>query len=133
MRVLMNTGRSIRQGSYVERKNSQAYYDEASACRMHPVDMMDLGVEPGEHVRATGPAGSVVLHVLPADGVQRGEVFVTLGPYANHLVDAETRGTGMPDFKSTSIDLEPTGEDITTVAMLMEACGGVQYRGRDLE
>ena len=66
MKFLLNTGRTIRQGSFVERKNSPAYRDEASSCRMNPVDMMesryrrrchDQGDRTGRLCRDEGGAG----------------------------------------------------------------------------
>jgi formylmethanofuran dehydrogenase subunit D len=127
MNFLLNTGRTIKQGSYVERKNSTAYHQEASALHMHPVDMMDLEIEEGSHVRVENDYGFVVMRVRPALWVSRGEIFVCLGPYANHLVSPETHGTGMPDFKGTIVHITPTTEPVVTVTALMEQCGGIRY------
>jgi len=127
MNFLLNTGRTIKQGSYVERKNSTAYRQEATSLHMHPVDMMDLEVDEESHVRVESDYGAVVMKVHPAVWVFRGEVFVCLGPYANHLVSPETHGTGMPDFKGMIVDISPTSEPLETVATLMEQCGGVRY------
>ena len=127
MNFLLNTGRTIRQGSYVERKNSAAYQEEATSLSMNPVDMMNMEVEEGSHVRVENDQGYVVLKVTPAVWITRGEVFICLGPYANHLVNPETHGTGMPDFKGTMVTITPTLEPLVTVAELMERCGGVRY------
>jgi len=127
MTFLLNTGRTIRQGSYVERKNSTAYREEAASLHMHPVDMLDLEVEEGSHLRVESECGVVVMKVHPAVWVSQGEVFVCLGPYANHLVNPETHCTGMPDFKGMVVHITPTTEPIVTVAALMEQCGGVRY------
>ena len=51
MRGVLNTGRTIRQGSYVERKNSPAYKEEAASLYMNRVDMLDLEIEEGSHIR----------------------------------------------------------------------------------
>ena len=127
MKFLLNTGRTIRQGSYVERKNSTAYRQEATSLHMHPVDMMDLEVDEESHVRVESDYGAVVMKVHPAVWIPQGAVFVCLGPYANHLVSPETHGTGMPDFKGMIVDITPTSEPLETVATLMEQCGGVRY------
>jgi formylmethanofuran dehydrogenase subunit D len=123
----LNTGRTIIQGSYVERKNSAVYCKEASLLHMNPVDMLELDVEEGAHVRVQSSTGDVVMKAVPAASMTRGRVFVCLGPYANHLVGSETRGTGMPDFKTTRVTIEPTGDPLQTVAELMQRCGGVPY------
>ena len=127
MKFLLNTGRTIKQGSYVERKNSTEYRQEATSLHMHPVDMMDLEIEEESHVKVESDYGVVVMKVHPALWVSQGEVFVCLGPYANHLVSPETHCTGMPDFKGMIVQITPTTEPLVTVAALMEQCGGVQY------
>ncbi|MCE5297582.1 MAG: molybdopterin dinucleotide-binding protein [Methanoregulaceae archaeon] len=127
MKFLLNTGRTIKQGSYVERKNSTAYRQEATSLHMHPVDMMDLEIEEESHVRVESDYGVVVMKVYPALWISQGEVFVCLGPYANHLVSPETHCTGMPDFKGMIVQITPTTEPLVTVAALMEQCGGIQY------
>ncbi len=127
MKFLLNTGRTIRQGSYVERKNSVAYQEEATSLCMNPVDMMNLELEEGSRVEVENKQGSVVMKVHRASWITQGEVFVCLGPYANHLVNSETHGTGMPDFKGTMVTITPTSAPLVTVAELMERCGGVRY------
>ncbi|MCU0631444.1 MAG: molybdopterin dinucleotide-binding protein [Methanolinea sp.] len=127
MKFFLNTGRTIKQGSFVERKNSPAYLEEASTLRMNPVDMMDLMVEDGDHVSVRSGVGEVVMRVRPNPGLARGRTFVCLGPYANHIVSPETHGTGMPDFKATMVIIEPTGNPVSSVAALMGSCGGVPY------
>ena len=127
MKCILNTGRTVPQGTAVEHKGSDAYRAVASACFLNPVDMLILGIENGARVGITSPAGHVVLTAISAEGVTRGEIFVTIGPYANHIISSETHGTGMPDFKSQSVDVEPTEEPIRSVGELMEEIGGLRY------
>jgi len=124
---LLNTGRSVPQGAAVEHKGSDAYRAVASKCFLNPVDMMILGIENGARVRITSSDGHIVLTAWSAEGVTRGECFVTIGPYANHIISSETHGTGMPDFKSQSVDVEPTEEPVRSVGELMEEIGGLRY------
>ncbi len=127
MKCILNTGRTVPQGAAVEHKGSDAYRAVASACFLNPVDMMVLGIENGARLRITAPVGYVVLSARSAEGVTRGEIFVTIGPYANHIISSETHGTGMPDFKSQSVEVEPTEEPILSVGELMEEIGGLRY------
>jgi formylmethanofuran dehydrogenase subunit D len=127
VKCLLNTGRTVPQGTAVEHKGSDAYRAVASTCFLNPVDMMMLGIENGARVGITSPTGHVALIALSAEGVTRGEIFVTIGPYANHIISSETHGTGMPDFKSQSVDVEPTEEPIMSVGELMEEIGGLRY------
>jgi formylmethanofuran dehydrogenase subunit D len=127
MKVMMNTGRTIPQGESVERKHSPEYESAASVCFIHPVDMMVLGIEDGAHIRLSGSGGIVVLTAVASETVEQGSVFVPLGPFSNHIVSGETHCTGMPDFKSTVVEIIPTEDPVPSVAELMESLGGVRY------
>jgi len=127
VKCILNTGRTVPQGIAVKHKGSDTYRAVASACCLNPVDMMILGIENGARVGITTTTGHVVLTAHSAEGVTRGEIFVTIGPYANHIISSETHGTGMPDFKSQSVDVEPTEEPIRSVGELMEEIGGLRY------
>jgi formylmethanofuran dehydrogenase subunit D len=98
-----------------------------SICFLNTVDMMMLGIENGARVMITSPTGHVVLSARLAEGVTRGEIFVAIGPYANHIISSETHGTGMPDFKSQYVDVEVTEEPVRSVGELMEEIGGLRY------
>ncbi len=115
------------QGASVEHKGSDEYQAVASVGFLNPVDMMLLGIEDGARVRITTTTGYVVLSARSAEGVTRGEIFVTIGPYANHIISSETHGTGMPDFKSQIVEVEPTQERVKSVGELMEEIGGLRY------
>jgi formylmethanofuran dehydrogenase subunit D len=127
VKCILNTGRTVPQGAAVEHKGSDMYRAVTSSCFLNPVDMMMLGIENGARIRITTPVGYVVLSAISAEGVTRGEIFVTIGPYANHIISSETHGTGMPDFKSQSVEVEPTEEPILSVGELMEEIGGLRY------
>ncbi|MEG3056748.1 MAG: molybdopterin dinucleotide binding domain-containing protein [Methanoculleus sp.] len=127
MRFLMITGRTVNQGVTVENKTSVDYAEETSTCFMHGFDMLDLGLDEGDTVLVTGPCGTVVMRVSASSEVELGTVFVPYGPYANHIIDADTHSTGMPDFKSHAVEIEPTDEEPKMVHKLMEDLGGLAY------
>lgn len=127
MRLYINTGRTVVQGSHVDNKHSREYYLETSTLRMNPVDMMELGIDDGEHVRAEASGMGVVLKVISDDTIERGSGFLPLGPYANFLVDGGTHSTGMPDFKTAIVEINATDEKIMTTGELMRQLGGVPY------
>ena len=127
MKAILNTGRTIPQGMAVEHKGSPGYRAAVSVCHMNPVDLMDLGIEEGALVVLTSRAGSIVLTTRAAEEINRGEVFVPLGPYANHIISAETHATGMPDFKSEPVDVVPTDKQVKDIDGVMESIGGVRY------
>jgi len=127
VKCVLNTGRSVPQGVSVEHKGSEEYRAVASICFLNTVDMMMLGIEDGARVRISSPTGHVVLIARLAEGVTRGEIFVAIGPYANHIISSETHGTGMPDFKSQYVEVEVTEEPVPSVGELMEEIGGMRY------
>ena len=127
MKCILNTGRSVPQGASVEHKGSEEYLSVVSICFLNTVDMMMLGIENGARVMITSPTGHVILSARLAEGVTRGEIFVAIGPYANHIISSETHGTGMPDFKSQYVDVEVTEEPVRSVGELMEEIGGLRY------
>ncbi|MDV4343801.1 molybdopterin dinucleotide-binding protein [Methanoculleus sp. YWC-01] len=127
MTFLMITGRTVTQGVTVENKTSAEYAAETSTCFMHEFDMLELGLDDRDTVRVTGPCGEVVMRACASPEVEMGTVFVPYGPYANHIVAAGTRSTGMPDFKSHEVEIEPTDEEPKTVHELMVDLGGLAY------
>ena len=127
MNFLMITGRTVNQGVTVENKTSAAYAAETSTCFMHEFDMLELGLADGDPIRVTGPCGEVVMRAIGSLEVEMGSIFVPYGPYADHIIAAGTRSTGMPDFKSHEVTIEPTDEEPKTVHRLMEDLGGLAY------
>jgi formylmethanofuran dehydrogenase subunit D len=127
VKCILNTGRTVPQGASVEDKGSDVYRSVASVAFLNPVDLMMLGIENGARVRVITPTGHVILTARSSEGITRGEIFITVGPYANHIISSETHGTGMPDFKSECVDVEPTEERVRSVGELMEEMGGLQY------
>ena len=127
MTFLMITGRTVNQGVTVENKTSAEYAAETSTCFMHEFDMLELGLDDNDPVRVTGPCGEVVMRAVASVEVGMGTVFVPYGPYAIHIIAPGPHSTGMPDFKSHEVEIEPTDEEPKTVHKLMEDLGGLAY------
>jgi formylmethanofuran dehydrogenase subunit D len=125
--MILNTGRTICQGDAVERKLSPEYETATSVCFFNPLDMMDLALTDGDRVLVRGQAGSVVLRAAENEDQERGSCYVPYGMHANQVIPAETHATGMPDFKSMKVEVEPTDEPVKTIAMLVLDLGGVPY------
>ena len=128
MKFMLFSGRTISQGNAVESKLSPGYRDATSACFMTPFDMMEAGLEEGDAALVKGPGGQVVLTVKADDKLPRGHIFLPYGPYANHIITPETHGTGMPDFKAVSVEVEPAEGGPVGVWDLMRDLGGVPYQ-----
>jgi formylmethanofuran dehydrogenase subunit D len=127
MQFNLNTGRTILQGDLIDHKTSPGYTEATSLCFMHPLDMMDLGINEGQRVKIQNGVGEVVLEVVEWEATERGSVYVPLGIHANSLITAETHATGMPDFKSVLVEVVPTTEPRRSVHELVRDLGGVPF------
>lgn len=130
MKFMMNTGRSIKQGVHVKSKYHPDYAQETSSCFMNPLDLFEMGIDEGDTVSVTGEGGRVVMRVVQSEIVGEGTIFIPFGPYANFILPCRTHSTGMPDFKSCSVDIEPTNEETKTIGELMSEIGGREYEGK---
>ncbi|MCS7139153.1 MAG: formylmethanofuran dehydrogenase subunit B [Candidatus Nezhaarchaeota archaeon] len=125
LEVTLVTGRTLKQGSQIETDRfSKDYVDAAAICFMNPDDMAVLGVKEGLNVRVTTEVGSTVVKATAYKGNPRGLVFIPLGPWANALIPAKTRGTGMPFFKSIKATVEPTKDPIPMVEEIVLSNSG---------
>ncbi len=113
------SGRTVNQGCNLENKTSQAYFDAAAYCEMNSKDASSLGIESGNNVKVTTDHGSVVVPMAICDGNPDGLVFIPMGPWANAVVDPDTKGCGMPGYKGISAVVEPTDEKAPTMPELM--------------
>jgi formylmethanofuran dehydrogenase subunit D len=127
MKFIFNTGRTVTQGRHIESKGGKAYSEETSSCFIHPVDLMELGVDDGEHIAVTSRWGSVVLKAVASEDQTPGMVFIPYGPFANQIIPGETHSTGMPDFKNVVVEIEYSDEKRKSAWELMEDLGGVRY------
>jgi len=127
MKFIMNTGRTIRQGKHIESKLGKAYGDETGTCYMHPMDMLALGVEEHEKVKAFTDVGEVVLMAATDEGLPEGMIFIPYGRHCNAILPPTTHSTGMPDFKDTVVEIVPTDERRKSAAEMVEEMGGVPY------
>ncbi|MDH7592834.1 MAG: molybdopterin dinucleotide binding domain-containing protein [Methanomicrobiales archaeon] len=125
MRLVFNTGRTIRQGNSVESKLSQEYEREVSTARLHPLDMLELGLENGDRLLIDAGRASIVVRAEESEEVEPGTLFLPLGPYANHLISEETHCTGMPDYKSIEVEAEWTDRPQVKITDLQKSLGGV--------
>ncbi|MEM4311785.1 MAG: molybdopterin dinucleotide binding domain-containing protein [Nitrososphaerales archaeon] len=129
VKVLLITGRSMRQGVGKESgKASQKYFESVAFCEIHPKDLEKLGIKPGANVKVSTKSGSIVVKAMPASTIdEEGKIFIPYGPYVSLLVDAETASSGMPTFKGLEAYIEPALEEkILNIEELVKK----YYRGK---
>lgn len=106
MEFILISGRTMHQGETLHSKCSEDYVKACAICEMNPEDMRDLGVKEGDVVKVVSEAGEVEVYVKPCDGLDRGIVFIPMGPWANAVVPVGTDSTGMPSFKGIRVRIE---------------------------
>ncbi|MDY6965022.1 MAG: molybdopterin dinucleotide binding domain-containing protein [Halobacteriota archaeon] len=118
------TGRVLEQGIFKEEKMSSGYFDAVSVCEMNKKDMDELHIKEGSKVKVKSEFGEVVVRVKRDDGNPSGIAFIPMGPFANAIVDPNTYGVGMPQYKGMDVEITPTNEKILSIEKMIKSYGG---------
>ncbi len=118
LKVTLITGRTISQGVNLENKTSSDYMDATACCEVNSKDMGLLG-KPGSNVRVRTRYGDVVVKLKENNGNPDDIAFIPMGPWANAVVDPDTKGCGMPGFKGIPAEIEATNERILLMKELI--------------
>ncbi len=103
---ILITGRSTKQGRTIHLgKGAREYLDEVSAIEMNPADMQALEIGEGDTVQVRNAHGKIVLRCRKGT-IPEGLVFVPYGSFVNELVGPDTQGTGMPDSKGITVEVD---------------------------
>ena len=125
--MLMNSGRTYKQGEQLYHKESQEYSEQTSLCFISPIDLFRLDIEEGENVEIETATGKTVFRTVASQDVVTGEIFLPCGPYANFILPPCTHSTGAPDFKTLEVEVRPTEREPVSAWDLLEAEGGLRY------
>ncbi len=118
LKVTLITGRTINQGATIENKTSSDYMEATAYCELNSKEAGLLG-KPGINVRVKTPHGDVVVKLKENNGNPDGIAFIPMGPWANAVVDPDTKGCGMPGFKGVPAEIEATGDMILLMKELI--------------
>ena len=123
LKVILNTGRSLKQGETKEAKTSRAYFEATAVCEMDPQDMEKLRLKEGDPVLVKTQYGEVIVAAKKSlDAPHVGIIFIPLGPWASMVVNPKTNHTGMPSFKGIPATISPLpGAKILDVKEIVEA------------
>ena len=127
MKMLMSSGRTIEQGKALYHKEGESYSISTSVCYLHPMDMMNLNIEDGDHILVSSQVTSVVFTAIQSPETPRGIMYMPLGPYCNALLTGNTHSTGAPDFKGITVDVIATMNKSVSATDLMVELGGVPF------
>jgi formylmethanofuran dehydrogenase subunit D len=104
---IMNAGRTSKQGQKINiGKESVEYQAIVNTLTMHPDDMKELAISPGESVRVRSAYGEAIF-LCQAGKIPQGMVFIPYGPPTCKLMAGDTTdGTGMPTSKGWEVEVE---------------------------
>ncbi len=118
LKVTLITGRTINQGANLENKTSSDYMDATACCEVNSKGIGLLG-KPGSNVRVRTRYGDVVVKLKENNGNPDDIAFIPMGPWANAIVDPDTKGCGMPGFKGVPAEIEATNDKILLMKELI--------------
>ncbi|WP_292461015.1 formylmethanofuran dehydrogenase subunit C [Methanothermococcus sp.] len=111
IKATFNSGSTIVQGAIIKEgdKFTKEYVEECAVCHIHPDDYNILG-QP-KKVRISRKGYGVVVRAFPNDNLQKGNIFVPRGIWANVIVDPYTETTGSPRYKGFEVIVEPVSDN----------------------
>jgi formate dehydrogenase major subunit len=116
--LVLITGRQLEHwhtGSMTRRSAALDSLEPEPVASLHPLDLEDLGVPPGEVLTIASRRGSISLYARADDGMPRGAVFVPFCYYeaaANLLTNPALDPFGkIPEFKYCAVKLTPGGPE----------------------
>ena len=118
LKVTLITGRTINQGANLENKTSSDYLEATAYCELNSKDAGLLG-KPGSNVIVKSRHGEVVVMLKENNGNPDGIAFIPMGPWANAVIDPDTKGCGMPGFKGVPAEVEATNDKVLLMKELI--------------
>lgn len=103
-------GRTAKQGTALNAgKLKDEYREVTSTGEMNVEDMARLGLNDGDRVRLSTPAGETVVRCLgrKSEDLPPGLMFMAYGPPSSQLMGSDTACTGMPISKNLEVEVEP--------------------------
>ena len=106
------TVRTSKQGAAMEKgKFTREYIDEISSLTLNHKDLDALGLGGDMKALLKTSTGEVTVTCRPGD-VPQGYFFLPLGAVANSIIEAETYGTGVPNYKGVAAVLSRSESEI---------------------
>ncbi|NLI91659.1 MAG: tRNA CCA-pyrophosphorylase [Peptococcaceae bacterium] len=102
---LLITVRTGRQGAAMEKgKFSAEYIKEISTLVINPEDFSSLGLGSEKKAILKSHSAEITVTCQSVEG-PKGIFFLPLGPLANMVIDGETNGTGVPNYKGIPVSV----------------------------
>lgn len=120
LKTILITGRTIDQGATIEAKTSQNYFMATAYCELNSSNIDALGISEGENIKVETKYGKAVVPVKVNNGNPDNIAFIPMGPWANAVIDPNTGGCGMPQYKGVEAEIEPTNENVLNIKELIQ-------------
>jgi len=106
--VILLTGRTIQQGVALEgSKTTKENVRACGICMFDKEDFRKLDCMVGTPVKITTDYGSVVVYsTISEEGPHPGIIFIPMGPWANQVVNPDSKSCGTPTFKGMKAKVE---------------------------
>lgn len=115
VKMILITGRTIEQGKGLESgKTSQEYFEEVAVAFLNESDMKELELEENASVKISTNYGSIVVKCKEGR-LDRGILFMPLGPWTGALIGSDTEGTGMPKTRCIEVEVSKIEEKPTSL------------------
>ena len=110
MSFIFISGRSMNQGRHINiGKDTDEYRKMVSTLQMNELDLAQMGLSPGMHVRVRSEWGETTFQCDRED-LPQGIVFALYGPPTSALMGGQTDGTGMPAQKGFEVEIEAVSQ-----------------------
>ncbi|KXA95050.1 hypothetical protein AKJ65_02735 [candidate division MSBL1 archaeon SCGC-AAA259E19] len=120
MNFCLITGRTSKQGEAREiGKTTQEYQNNTAVVYLSEGDMKELGLEESSPVELSTRFGSVTALTKKDEGLDRGIIFMPIGPWASKLIGGDTKGTGSSHAKGLPARLSATDEDVQSLEKIL--------------
>jgi len=111
--IHVTSGATVAQGVIIKGggKKLPDYRNVAAVIYLDMADFKKMGTFPGTAVEVRNEFGKVVVTAsLTPDGPHPGIGFMPRGPWANTIINPETKCSGAPMYKDTVVEVEPCPE-----------------------
>lgn len=120
MNFCLITGRTSKQGETREiGKITREYRDNTAIVYVSERDMEELGLEEGSPAELSTEFGSVTVLTKKNEGLDRGIIFMPIGPWASKVIGGDTGGVGSSHAKGLPAGLSATDENVQPLEKIL--------------
>lgn len=121
MKFDLITGRTLDQAEGKETgKTTLEYQEYVAVVFLNGEDMEELGLEEDSPAEVTTEFGSVTVKSRKGE-LDRGTIFMPLGPWASMIIGGETSGTGTPQTKGIRAKVSKAEGEVLPIEKVLKS------------